>query len=181
MKSTGGAESSVQEEVASVRPTVTQATTNQAAGLQSLIIGGTGFDPTAANDSVLLKDGSTTINNTVISASATSLTLAISPLTLPTVAGPLTAVVTVGPSGNINDLNSGLPVQVATIAPAVTSSTASLAANAGSILINGSGFAAPPQITRSCLTMARGRHRNRKWHDPASRDVRQIAAGRGPA
>ena len=40
--------------------------------------------------------------------------------------------------------SSGAAVQVATVAPAVTASTAALAANAATMTINGSGFSTTP-------------------------------------
>ncbi len=52
----------------------------------------------------------------------------------PTTAGSLTASVQTGSD------SSGTAVQVATVTPVVTSSTASLAANATTVTINGFGF-----------------------------------------
>ncbi len=54
--------------------------------------------------------------------------------TKPTTAGSLTAIVTT------DSESSGAAVQVATVTPVVTSSTANLAANASQITINGFGF-----------------------------------------
>src|SRR4029077_10153771 len=120
-------------QVATVAPVVTANLSNALLpGSTSLTIGGGGFDPTKANDSVTLKDGNgNIISNTVSSASATSLTLT---LTGPLTGGTLYAAVTT------NSVSSGTAVQVATVTPVVTASTASLAANANTIQIAGSGF-----------------------------------------
>ena len=72
-----------------------------------------------------LSDG----GGTVTHASATSLTISVSGL-LP---GPLSAVVS---ADGVSTFNT----QVATVIPVVTPSTASLAANATSLVINGFGF-----------------------------------------
>jgi hypothetical protein len=129
---TTNGESSTAVQVATVTPVLTSSTTGLAAGSTTLTIAGQGFDPTAINNTIVLHDGTGTATGTVTSATATSLTVAFG--TLPTVAGPLTAVVTT------DGVSSGTPVQVATVAPAVTSSTASLAANSTTLTINGIDF-----------------------------------------
>ena len=100
-----------------------------AASAATFTIKGFGFDPTAAHDTVVFNDGAV---GTVATAKSTALTVTFS--TDPTTAGSLTAIVT------IDDESSGAPVQVATVTPVVTASTASLPANASQITINGSGF-----------------------------------------
>ena len=131
--------SSASEQVATVTPIVTGGSpSNLPAGSTSMTISGSGFDPTAANDSVSFTDGTgNNLTGTVTAASTTSLSVTFN--SVPTIAGPLTAVVTVGPSGG-TQISSGVPFQVATVAPAVTSSAANLAANASQLLISGTGF-----------------------------------------
>ncbi len=100
-----------------------------AANGTTLEITGQGFDPTAANNTVTFNNGAV---GSVTSATTTSLTVTLS--TAPTAAGSLTAIVTV------NTLSSGSAVQVATVVPVVTTSTADLLASASTITINGFGF-----------------------------------------
>jgi hypothetical protein len=100
-----------------------------AASAPTLTIAGSGFDPTAANDSVVFNDGAV---GTVTSATAGTLTVTFS--TAPTAGADLTAVVTA------DGTSSGSPVQVATVKPAVTSSTSNLSAGATSLTIAGVGF-----------------------------------------
>jgi hypothetical protein len=90
-----------------------------AANATTVTIRGFGFDPTAAHNTVVFNNGAV---GTVTAATGTSLTVTFS--TKPTAVGSLTAIVTV------NSLTSGSAVQVASVAPVVTSSTANLAANA---------------------------------------------------
>jgi hypothetical protein len=113
----GAASAPVQ--IATPTPVVTSSNTSLAAGATTLTIAGQGFDPTASNNTVTFVDGTATPVGTVTAATATSLTVTFS--TPPTVTGPMTAVVT-------TDGASGSSIQVATIAPSVTSSTAALAA-----------------------------------------------------
>ena len=127
--------SSAPVQVATPTPVVTSSTTSLAAGSTTLSISGQGFDPTAANDTVVFTDGSATPVGTVTAATATSLTVTFS--TPPSVTGQLMAVVT-------TDGASASSVQVAKIAPAVTSSTTALAANATSLTISGTGFSTTP-------------------------------------
>lgn len=117
-------------QVAVVRPVVTQSATNMALGTTTMTINGTGFSTTAGDNTVVFSNGAV---GTVTAATATSLSISFS--TVPS-AGRLTAVV------STNGVSSGTPVQVATLAPTVTSSTANLAANAATITINGTGFSA---------------------------------------
>ncbi len=124
--------SSAAVQVATVTPVVTASTTNLAANATTLTIAGHGFDPTAGNNSVAFTDGTGTATGSVTAATPTLLTVTFG--TLPTVAGPLTAVVTTDGAA------SGLPVQVVTVAPVVTGSTNSLAANAATITISGADF-----------------------------------------
>jgi hypothetical protein len=84
--------------------TVTQNTTNLPNNATVIVIAGTNFSPTPANDSVVFNDGAV---GTVASATATTLTVQFT--TMPQAAGSLTAVVTV------NGVSSGAPVQVATV------------------------------------------------------------------
>src|SRR5262249_33443552 len=116
-------------QVATVVPVVTASTANLAANAASVTISGFGFDTTAGNNALTFNDGAA---GTVASATHTSLTVTFT--TKPATAGGLTAVVTA------NSVGSGAAVQVATVAPVVTPSTASLPANAASVVINGFGF-----------------------------------------
>ncbi len=124
-----GISSGVPVQVAAVTPVVTSATTAVAANASTITINGFGFDPVVANNSISFNNGAV---GTITSASPTSLTVAFS--TKPTSAGSLTAVVTT------NSQTSGAATQVAAITPVVTMSTASIAANASSIIIAGLGF-----------------------------------------
>jgi hypothetical protein len=99
------------------------------AGATTLTITGVGFDATAAHNTVTLSNGAV---GTVTVATTTSLTVTFS--TKPTSLGNLTAVVTT------DSASSGAPVQVATVVPGVTSSTASLPINGTTLTINGFGF-----------------------------------------
>ncbi len=125
-----GEESASAVQVATVTPVVTANAANQlGASTNTLTISGQGFDLTAANNTVAFNNGAV---GTVTAATATSLTVSLS--TLPTAAGSLTAIVT------SNTLTSGSAVQVATVVPVVTSSSADLLADASTMTINGVGF-----------------------------------------
>ncbi len=116
-------------QVATVTPVVTQNTANLAANAGTIAIGGFGFDPNKANDSIVFNDGAV---GSVTTATATSLTVAFS--TKPVTAGSLTFVVTT------DSVSSGTPVQVATVTPVVTSSTSVMLNTFSTITINGFGF-----------------------------------------
>ncbi len=116
-------------QVATVTPVVTASTANLAASATQIAIKGLGFDPAAANNTVTFNDGAV---GTVMTASPTALTVTFS--TRPITAGSLTAVVTT------DKQSSGAAVQVATVTPVVTASTAQLPASATQITINGLGF-----------------------------------------
>ncbi len=75
--------------MATVTPVVTSNATSLPAGSATLTISGSGFDPTAGNNTVAFTNGAA---GTVTAASTGSLTVTFS--TKPTTAGPLTAVVT---------------------------------------------------------------------------------------
>ncbi|HXT59330.1 MAG TPA: IPT/TIG domain-containing protein, partial [Pirellulales bacterium] len=120
-------------QVATIMPVVTTRTVSLAASAATFTFNGFGFDPTAAHNTVVLNDGAV---GTVTAASATSLTVTFS--TKPTAVGNLTAVVTT------NSVSSGAAVQVATVAPAVTVSTASQSVNTTTVTINGAGFDTTP-------------------------------------
>lgn len=126
---TVGGVSNAPVQVATVKPIITSSTANLAANATSIVINGFGFDTTAANNTVDFGDGPVTAT----AATATTLTVPISsPLTT---AGSLTAIVTT------NGEASGLTgVQVATVVPGVTVSSASLSLTSNTIVINGAGF-----------------------------------------
>ncbi len=124
-------------QVATVVPVITSSTSDLAANAATLTINGFGFSTTAGNNTV---DFNGLAVGNVTAASATSLTVTFT--TAPTTAGPLNAIVTT------NSVNSaGAAVQVAKVVPVITSSTANLAANASSIVINGFGFNTTASVT----------------------------------
>ena len=98
-----GQSSGTAVEVASVSPVVTASTSNLATSATTVTINGFGFDPTAANNTVVFNDGAA---GAVTSATKTSLTVTFH--TKPTSAGSLTAVVTT------DGVSSGVGVQIAT-------------------------------------------------------------------
>ncbi len=124
-----GVSSGAPVQVALVKPVVTSSTAQVAANASTITINGFGFDPTVANNAVTLNNGAA---GTITSATPTSMTVSFS--TKPSTAGSLTAIVTT------NSQNSGSATQIAAITPVVTSSTASLAANAATVVIAGLGF-----------------------------------------
>jgi hypothetical protein len=114
-------------------PTVTMNTASQTVSVATLVIQGANFSPTAAQNTVTLSLGAV---GSIASATSTQLTINLT--TLPTSAGVLTAVVTTG------GRSSGAPVQVATVIPTVTYSSAKLAPNAATVVITGTGFSTDP-------------------------------------
>jgi hypothetical protein len=130
-------------QVATVTPVITSSATTLAANAATVTIAGFGFDSTNGNNVVTFNDGAV---GSVSSASGTSLTVTFS--TEPTTAGSLTAVVTTDSSGN------GLPVQVGTVTPVVTSSIANLAANATTLSIAGFGF--DTRVANDSVTLTDG-------------------------
>ena len=115
-------------------PTVTVNATSQPITATSVIIAGTNFDPTPANDSVTFNLGAI---GTVTTATTTSLTVTFS--TLPTSVGNLTAVVSL-----TNGLSSGAAKQVATVVPVVTLNATSQPVTTTTVTISGAGFSATP-------------------------------------
>ena len=127
-------------QVATVTPVVTSSAANLAANSTTMTINGFGFSATPANNTVAFVGGAT---GTVTGATPTQLTLgSLSGLG----AGALNAAVT------SNSVGSGAAVQVATVVPVITVSTANLAANATSLVINGFGFSATPANNTVVLT-----------------------------
>ena len=124
-----GVSSGTAVQVATITPVVTSSTASLAANATTVTISGAGFDPTALNNTVTFNNGAV---GTVTSATNTSLTVTFS--TNPASAGPLTAVVTT------NSVSSGSAVQVASVIPVVTSSTANITTTASTVTINGFGF-----------------------------------------
>ena len=131
--STGGVSGGTAVQVARVTPVITSSTASLAANVTTLTINGFGFDPIAANNSVVLDGGAV---GTVTSATKTSLSVTLS--TIPTAASVVSAVVTT------NSLTSGSAAQIAIFTPVVTSATTSLAADQSSVTINGFGFDVTP-------------------------------------
>ena len=128
---TNGNSSGAPVQVATVTPIVTATTGFLASNASSIVIHGLGFDPTPGNNSVTFDDGAV---GTVTAASSTALTVSFT--TLPTALGILNA------SAVVNGSSSGAPVQVATVVypPVVTPNTASIPANAVSLVIKGANF-----------------------------------------
>lgn len=140
---TGGQTSGTAVQVATVKPVITSSTAALAASSNTLTISGFGFDPIASRNTVVLNNNAV---GTVTSATNTSLTVTFS--TRPATAGSLTVIVTT------NSQNSGSAIQVAKITPVVTSSSASLLANATTLTINGFGF--DPTAANNSVTLNNG-------------------------
>jgi hypothetical protein len=111
-----------------VMPVVMRSAASLAANATSLVIAGLGFDTTPANDVLTLSSG---VTGTVSRASNTQLTITNLHGLMP---GVLTASVKVDGQG------SGMPVQVATVIPVITPSTANLPASGSTLTIQGFGF-----------------------------------------
>ncbi len=118
-------------QIATILPVATMSTTSLAVNASSLYIQGFGFSTTAASDTVTFSGG---VTGTISVANPTQLT--ITNLTGLAV-GNLSAVVKVNGS-------SSASVQLATVAPAITVSSAKLAINATSLTITGFGFSTTP-------------------------------------
>ncbi len=127
---TNGISSGAPVQVATIIPVITPNTANVAANSPGLSINGFGFNANPLNDNVTLS-GAGTRSGPPTAASTTGLGVS---LPSPVTAGVLNATMT------NNGISSGAPVQVATITPVVSSSSASLAATATSVTINGFGF-----------------------------------------
>jgi uncharacterized protein YkvS len=125
--SVAGLSSGAAVQVATVTAALTASTAALAANATTLIIHGFGFSGTASGNTVKFSGG---VTGTVTSASPTQLT--VTGLT-GLVAGSLSATVTVG------GLTSA-SVQVATVQPVVTVSSADLFGNATTLSIHGFGF-----------------------------------------
>jgi hypothetical protein len=104
---------------------ITQNTANVSASAASLVINGSGFDPSPINDAVTLSSGTAT----VLKATATALTISFSGVSV----GALEASVA-------DDGLVSLSTQIGFVLPAITKSTASIGNNATSLTINGFGF-----------------------------------------
>ncbi len=129
----GGVSSAAPVQVATAltqnAPSVTSSSATLTATASSLVINGNGFDPTPGNNSVIFNDGAV---GAVVAASSTSLTVNLT--SKPTTAGNLVATVT------SNGRSSGFGAVVASVAPVVTASAATLAADSETVVINGAGF-----------------------------------------
>jgi hypothetical protein len=126
---TNGMVSGAAVQVATVTPVVTSSTTSLAVNATTVTISGSGFDPVAANNTVVMNNGAI---GTVTSATVSLLTVTFS--TKPIALGTLTAIVTT------NSQTSGTATQIATVAPAVTVATTSITAVDSTITITGAGF-----------------------------------------
>jgi len=116
-------------QVATVIPVVTKSTASLGDDATSLIINGFGFDATTPGNNHVTFNGGVT--GTATKATATQLTVSVSGIVLGSL---LTASV------SVNGQSSGTPVQVATVTSSITPNTTDLAANATTLIINGSGF-----------------------------------------
>jgi hypothetical protein len=111
-------------------PTVTTNAMDITVDTASVIITGTNFSPTAAQNTVTFNLGAA---GTVTAATATQLTVTFT--TAPSMLGMLTAMVS-----SLGGSSGPSVVQVATVVPGVTLNTANVAQNATTITIDGSGF-----------------------------------------
>ena len=146
---TDGGNSGAATQVATVIPVVTLNTANIAANAATVVIAGFGFSTTPANNVVTF--GTLGAVGNVTAASATSLTVTFT--TTPVNAGFLTASVAVT---NGTAFSSGTPVQVATVIPVVTQSTANLSTSAATLTINGFGFASSNGSNSVVLNLGAG-------------------------
>ncbi|MEI6235304.1 MAG: PKD domain-containing protein [Planctomycetota bacterium] len=130
----GGSTATVQVATIVLAPTITASTTNQAQTVTTVVINGSNFSATPANNSVAFNLGAV---GTITSASATQLSVTFT--TQPTATGALNATVIVfgGSTG---------AVQVATITPnpTILSNVANLAQNAPTMTISGTNFSTTP-------------------------------------
>jgi hypothetical protein len=122
---------------------VTTSSAFLAANASQVTIHGFGFDPTATNNVVTFNDGA---KGAVTNATPTSLTVTFS--TRPVTAGSLTAVVTT------DNQSSGTPLQVATVTPVVTASTAQLTNLDTTFTIHGFGF--DPDASNNSVVISNG-------------------------
>ena len=114
--------------------TVTSSTASLPNTATALTINGTAFDTNAANDTVIFTVSNGSVSGTVTAVTSTSLTLSLTGLSSVTGGTPLDATV------SVDGVSTGSAVQVATVAPVVTSSTANLPNNSSTLTIAGSGF-----------------------------------------
>ena len=112
-------------------PVVTASTSSLPFNATTVTIYGNGFDSNTSNNTVTFSN--TGVTGVVTTATTTALTVTFDPSSTQ-VLGPLSAVVTT------NGTTSGTAVQVATVVPAVTPSTADVAVTAATVTINGAGF-----------------------------------------
>ncbi len=119
-------------------PVITSSTANLLANASTLVVNGAGFDTTAANNTLTFPSG---ISGIITGITPTQLTIGnLSGL----VAGALNLSVTT------RTVLSGAAVQVATVIPVITSSTAALPVGSTSMTINGFGFS-PTAANNSVL------------------------------
>ena len=135
---TTAAGASAKEQVATVvagaTPIVTTSTLRLAANAPQLVIAGTGFSTTAADNTVVLSAGTAK----VIAATATALTLQ---LTSALTTGPLVATVK---SNGLAGSATTVATVVAASTPTVTPATTKLPTSATTLVITGSGFDTNP-------------------------------------
>lgn len=131
--------------VAGVVPTVTTSTLRLAANAPQLVIAGTGFSTTMADNTVALSSGVAK----VIAATATSLTIQF---TTPPTSGPLVATVT---ANGLAATAATAATVVAASTPTVTASTAVLPTSTVTLVITGGGFDTNPGGT-NLVTLSSG-------------------------
>ena len=108
-------------------------------------IGGSGFDPDVANESITLDNG---LTGTVYFASSTTLDFTVNGLS------SLTGGTAVHASVTVDGVSSGSPVQIFTVAPVVTANTAPIPSNTTAIGIGGFGF--DPDAANDTITLDNG-------------------------
>ena len=143
----GASDAAVQVATVVAAPTVVVNTSNLAQDAPTLVIAGTGFDASTPSANVVaLSSG----NGTVTGATPTSLTVAFSS---PPSLGDLTAVVT--SFGGASD--AAVQVAIVVAAPTVVVNTSSLAQDAPTLVIAGTGFdASTPSANVVALSSGNG-------------------------
>ena len=136
-------------QVATITPAITSNPASMAPNQTTLDIHGYGFDTVYYDNAVSFDDGAVGAVSAV-NSSGTDLTVTFS--VEPPAVGTMDAVVTTDSLVS----NSGTAVQVATVTPTITSSTASLAANAGTLTINGLGFIPSPNYSENLVSLDNG-------------------------
>ena len=149
----------VQVATVRARPAVSESTaTTLASSATQLVISGSGFDDSenaAGSNAVAFVPA---VANTVLAATATSLTVTFPPSSLPLPEGPL-SVASVTSSGLASSSAGGAAVQVATVVPApavLLDQNLRIARNAPTLAISGSGFDVSDGGSRNAVSLGLG-------------------------